>query len=1417
MNWFLLLLILKLFTNIWAAPIDLLEAKDDFQVDQNILNGSINNNLNGTIEQADTLLKTAEDEINSTFSHLSESLNENAQKTSADLQNFTAERENVKESNFEKVTTEQISEVVPTTEVNGDQISAIKNSDTIISHEETKPEEISLTTQSPVEISTEIIDAVHSSSEHVMPADAESRNNEEIILSEPAVTEFVYNDVKSSMEEETVKDVITIPTNVDTSVEPTETSVEKTDQMTENNLRTLNALETEQVSTDSENNVEHTTQASNPETTTPNTPTIVENLNENVEQIYNLSEKLVENFLDKAIEDTGNLEQTEISASNQESTSVNDLGESYTPTTEKISSTPIEINNNVDKQSTMEETTYRYPVETSSETPALKETVDSFINQVTDIGSSIGKAADELRFDASMIHAATENLINPEAPVVMQENMTEPQEPLVAEHEDNSEQAPTFKEAVDSFIEEVVEIGSKLGLIPEEKPVEEIPTTTEPLSELINIATTPATEVKEAAESTDSSTNFEQSLDVLVGKLDEIAGNLEDNKTDTPVVQIEDKTEEVIMTTPASLENLAENQNNNSELAQNSENSNFGRSVETLIEAGSEIGSNFGQTVSNLFSTNKSEQETATDKPNESVVETTGSAEQNNEEDSEISSTQVPIVTFQGDFPKYSIINHENIEVSSTTPAENESITYPAEDITKTLDEVHEHKEGENFTQQVLQQTPEDIKPKEEEQFGKYESFSQPAEDITKTLDELHEHKEDIPKESENYNQQVLQHTPEEIKHKKEEQSAKYAEYIPVAVITIPEAEVESIKSNDHSEPQLLTNEANETVTEQEPQASQGEESIVENKQLIENTNSEQPSQVNEEKGSENPNQDSLDKTEEFTTLAPMSQETTTTNSPVVVLEETTHALNKFENTLKTLIEQEKLKYEESHATALETNQQETTTLAPSTKSAPTHQEEPATTTTQSLEETTMLPKKFEEELQMAVKALEETTHHHFEEFQNNLKEAFKKFTVWGAEHERPETTTSATTTIFKTELNEATVTTTEAGTTQQTLSEQHTTMMPDVDDNQDKTDAVLEESFKTEEPHRIGVINQNFVDKFADNYIESPVATSTEMQMVKEQSSQLSEMPESVIKMEQTTETPIDLTTMLPVEEEIKSGNQEQEDVKFGESFVEVTTINNDDDVKEALAPMAENIVKESSAERVKTTTEYIAETTPTPLLAHVTLQKDLNSVSLVPDNEQNTVAPIQEPTALHSDSEQIKEIHTETTPTTEAMEEAITQPTFETSLKEMVTFIEHKDTTTVKQQEDNEEDSVTTMQTQTQEPLTQAAFMEEQQQQLESTTEHDAQTQTVDASGQTATTTTVKIEDGDDDDTYKQETTETDIHSTTVVEEDEMATTTVEPTAAPVEPEARSLSLPPPKLEYLQNEDGVEVFYGYSIVKHN
>ncbi|XP_065356032.1 uncharacterized protein LOC135950416 [Calliphora vicina] len=1457
MNWFLLLLILKLLNINWAAPIDLLEANDDLQQDKEILDNLINKGFS-VADEANNLFKTTEDIINSTenaynFTALSESLKENVQQISQDLHNFTVGFEREVEVNHEKPTTEQTVEITTINQENGDQVAAIINSDMPVAQEETKQEEIATSSQRLVENTTEhleklmqdlnnvpvaqeetkeeevtmtsqnqeesstehveqvLLDLTNSSSDNVQPTVAESRSNPENILSisttenESAVTENISN-MKSSTESDTFTDHIVTPADEETMKELVEITENKTVEVSENKpeqnfdfTTTSSAANTEQVSQYSENISEQTTQDSKPETSTSNTQSIVENISEqttqdskpvtaisntqsivenlyeNVENLYNQSEKLINNVLDKATETTAQEELATNTASNQDSTTFNNLEESLAPVTqeniiEEMSSVAIDNvtehtpenfdlvlnsnNHDVAKETTIvEETTVFNPEETSNETSALKQTVDEFINQVADIGSSIGKAAEELRIDASMMHAAAENFSNPDMPIINQENMNETEVPTVAV-EDNSDKAPSFKQAVDSFIEDVVEIGSKLGLIPEETPNEQITTTPESLGENVSTETSTAAEEKEDSklQEVESSTlisNFEQSLDSLVGKLDEVAGNLDSNKTDLSMAQTEDKVEEIVTTTPSSMENLNEKQETNTEAVQNTENSNFGHSVETLIGAASEFGSNFGKAITGLFTVSENKPESATESPNDMIKETTTQEEQNKLENSEISSTHSPLEISQEDSTNFWMVDHENNEVSSTTSTPNESFQYSTEGMMKILEENHEDKhivqqEGEDLTSQVQQENLENLKPKEEVHLG------------------------------------------------------EYAEYIPVAVITSPEGDNETSKPIQQAEisQQLETIILNKEtkVTEPEVQATQGEEIVIKNEELA-TRNVANENETSSTTESLNDNITAAKDSEAYTTLPAILEETSTTTAPATI-EETTNPLTKFENTIKTLIEQEKLKHEEQHSNTLETTQQETTTLAPSTLTSSTLQEEFTTTT--ALEETTM-PKKFEEELQMAVKALEETTHHHFEEFQNNLKQAFKKFTVWGAEHERSEETT----TMFKNNLNEAV-------TTQQPLAEQPTTMMPEQETSQDSINVVMEDSYKTEEPHRSGVINQNFVDKFADNYQETSEVATTEMSMKKE----------SFTKSEETTETPIAMTTMLPAVEE------EQFELKKNENFVEATTRHND--VKEDLLATAENfVVNESTSETQEATTEYTTESSITPLLNRVPLEKDINSISLTLDNESNTVAAAQESTTQQLESESLKEKHlesTQTIQTTESMEEINTLPTPESSQQEMVTFIEHSETNTAtqqqqQQQQEPKEDEDSSATSQTQEPLTQASFMEEQQQQIDSTTEHDAQTQTAATSGQTATTTTI------DEDTLEQQTTETEIqYSTTVVEEDEMTmtTTSVEPPTTtipltPAEPEARSLSLPPPKLEYLQNEDGVEVFYGYSIVKHN
>ncbi|XP_058986285.1 mucin-2-like [Musca domestica] len=92
---------------------------------------------------------------------------------------------------------------------------------------------------------------------------------------------------------------------------------------------------------------------------------------------------------------------------------------------------------------------------------------------------------------------------------------------------------------------------------------------------------------------------------------------------------------------------------------------------------------------------------------------------------------------------------------------------------------------------------------------------------------------------------------------------------------------------------------------------------------------------------------------------------------------------------------------------------------------------------------------------------------------------------------------------------------------------------------------------------------------------------------------------------------------------------------------------------------------------------------------------------------------------------------------------------------------------------------------------------------------TTHLPDTTTPDLQETSTTTTDISI----DTTTLNPEEDEEFITTTMTTEEPEIETTTLLTTTVALEPR----SLPPPKLEYLQSEDGVEVFYGYSIVKHN
>ncbi|KAM7353572.1 uncharacterized protein ACRADG_005578 [Cochliomyia hominivorax] len=1096
-------------------------------------------------------------------------------------------------------------------------------------------------------------------------------------------------------------------------------------------------------------------------------PTLKEAVDAFVEDVVEIGSKLgfvpeqkpTEEVAPQIIEQENKTEESTASSdlnitnSNVEQTSMI-IAEENTPTTlspensnfGRSAETLIQATSEISSSTHLEQSNTQNVVETHEKVPTLKEAVDAFIEDVVEIGSKLGfvpeqkpteevvpqiieqeskteesTAATDLNISNSNVEQSSINIteaihsttLSPEnsnygrsAETLIEgaseiENSTNLEQSKMQNFEESHEKVPTFKEAVHAFIEDVVEIGSRLGFVPEQKPTEEV--------------------VPQIIEQENKTGESIAATDL--------------NITNSNVEQSSINITETIHSTTLSPEN-----------------SNYGRSAETLIQSASEIGNSFSEAVSNLFSLS----EAVTEIPNETSTKITTSEEQNKsndlQTDSETSSISSPIKT--------------NIEISTTT-----------ENLFQTLD-------------------------------NKEES--------------THMH---VP-ESESSSDQAVKEGTEEVKPKEEVKSVQFVEYIPVAVITIPEEELESQRSaiapqNETDQLQAGTKStgeehqvSNETKFAEDEVRSNAENKSAQ-KEVYETQStpeSQQPEELTTAQSSPEKETSSSEssKSEEQTTLPSVAPETTT-QAHNAVIEETTNAFNKYENTLKTLIEQEKLKQQEKHLGTLETSQQETTTLAPNSQTLTTVKKESNTLVPQ--DQTTMLPKKFEEELQMAVKALEETTHHHFEEFQNNLKEAFKKFTVWGAEHERQ---AEATTNKHNIEA-----------TTQSSIKQPFT--IKTEEDSASTTEKVVELSLtkeEEEEPHRIGAINQNFVDRFSDSYQENSEITATEEQKEEDESTLASE-PE-------TTEITFTLTTtMSPVEDdEDGKGSQEEQLVGVTDS-VGPTTVPNISEEKPT--PTAENIVKDN-VEEAAVTTESIPETTIMPLLARVPLHKDITSISLTTGEKFATESLAQDEAATQP--LEAEETHTELTQSqtaqpTEREQETITLSSPESFPQEMVTFIEHhEDTTTVRQaveETTKEIEEKNTAKSQTQEPLTQAAFMEEQQQQIESTTEHEAQTQTAAASGQ-ITATTANIEDDtmttqqqQQEQLAEQQTTETEIYSTTVVEKEEEDETTVASitsttaATAAVEPEARSLSLPPPKLEYLQNEDGVEIFYGYSIVKHN
>ncbi|XP_061387764.1 mucin-2-like [Musca vetustissima] len=306
---------------------------------------------------------------------------------------------------------------------------------------------------------------------------------------------------------------------------------------------------------------------------------------------------------------------------------------------------------------------------------------------------------------------------------------------------------------------------------------------------------------------------------------------------------------------------------------------------------------------------------------------------------------------------------------------------------------------------------------------------------------------------------------------------------------------------------------------------------------------------------------------------------------------------------------------------------------------------------------------------------------------------------------------------------------------------------------------------------------------------------------------------------------------------------------------------------------------IKEQSTEStavtdsMATTTEQgVAETTIVPTLARVQLEKDLTSINLTylddsSEEEMENDRSKEHQVSQGNSQEKSQENQTPTTTETNDFETA-------TGITEMVKFIKHEteSTTTASEevktmlpqtqatfmQEQEQQIETTTVKEMNSSSTANVGEKEEEEQSTETATEmssnsteknddstetsHSVLTTTATPSSEASSTvssvitTTYKSETRTDlpettttmvpeTTTYLPETTTTltDISeetttfspeelTTTVTEEPEIETTTLLTTVAP-EPR----SLPPPKLEYLQSEDGVEVFYGYSIVKHN
>lgn len=176
MNWFLLLLILKLFTTNWSAPIDLVENKEEFLQDKESLDNLINKGFS-VADEANNLIKTSEALVNETVnsfnsSKLNESLNENFNKIKEDLHNFSSEVQ--KELELETKESSAEENKAQLTEISSFDVEAPKVA-------EVKVEEAQVVAQTPeqnvVEKKEEALESMNNSSSDSLAVDIESRSN----------------------------------------------------------------------------------------------------------------------------------------------------------------------------------------------------------------------------------------------------------------------------------------------------------------------------------------------------------------------------------------------------------------------------------------------------------------------------------------------------------------------------------------------------------------------------------------------------------------------------------------------------------------------------------------------------------------------------------------------------------------------------------------------------------------------------------------------------------------------------------------------------------------------------------------------------------------------------------------------------------------------------------------------------------------------------------------------------------------------------------------------------------------------------------------------------------------------------------------------------------------------------------------